>query len=680
MLQKIHDSIRWWAVLILGLIAVSFVFWGIDFNLTGATFAAKVNGEEIRLDEFERAVQIEQSQYQRLYRTEIDDDMRRQIRRNVLQDMVRTEALEQRVQEQGYRASNERVTESIQTMPVFQINGNFSYDLYRSRLANEGMSPRQFEELQRQQLALLDLQTGIANSAFLTPAEFRRYIELYNQRRELGYALFEVAAFMDDVAVTDEEITAYYEANRDRYMTEESVDLEYIELSQADVAADVEVTDEEVRQYYEEQRDRFQTQEERRARHILITAEEGEEEAARATAESVVQRAQAGEDFAALARELSQDPGTKEAGGDLGWISRGMLEGPFEDALYDMQEGEIRGPVQTDFGFHVIKLEEIREGEVQPFEAVADTLRTELRTQRAEDLFYDRANELGDRAFEAYDEGLAGVADELGLELKTRPGFPRTGDRELFGDSNAAVVQAAFSEEVLEEGQNSSLVELADDHVLVLRVTAHHLPELKPLEEVRAQVEEELKRERAADKAAEAATAFLAALEEEGGAASEPASDAAADDSGAAAEASEAEEAADAEGASDDEEGSGAEEASPAAALAAMHGGTWHAPTWVERTSAEVPTEILAAAFQVPSPPAGEPLRDRVSLASGDQAVVVLSGVRAGAPEDVPRAQRDRQIEQLEQQMALAEISAYAANVTDAATVRIPEEVLEPRF
>jgi peptidyl-prolyl cis-trans isomerase D len=329
---------------------------------------------------------------------------------------------------------------------------------------------------------------------------------------------------------------------------------------------------------------------------------------------------------------MSDDAGTKNQGGDLGWIARGMLAGPFEDALFAMEEGEIEGPVQSDFGLHVIRLEDIRAGDIQPFEAVQEELRAEYQTRRAEEQFYDRANALADAAFDAYNE-LASVAMELGLPLKTLDGFPRTGDSAVFPNS-APVVQAAFEEDVLDTGRNSGLVELAEDQVLVLRVKEHHPPVVRPLDEVREEIRAELTRERAQQLAEEAAQAFLAGLEQGG----DP------------------------------------------MALAQMHNGAWTPPAWVERSDPNVPTEALAAAFAMPTPAEGAVVRDLVALANGNHAVVVLSGVQPGQPDAISQAERDRQRGELADQSALAELSAYSSEVRNNATVRIPEEVLEPQL
>jgi peptidyl-prolyl cis-trans isomerase D len=628
MLQRIHDGLgKWLVALVLGLIAFSFIFWGVgDFAPGAAQFAARVNGEEIPVTDFDRELQARQNQFQQLTRAELSEDMRRELRRAVIEDLVRDAALKQRVADQGYRVSDARLAQSIRDIAAFQVDGEFNLQVYQGLLANQGLSPTGFEELQREALEVGDLQSGIADSTFLTPAEFRRYIELYNQRREVAYALFDTATFSANVTIDDAAVTSRYENNQASYQTPETVDLEYIELALADIAATVEVTEDDLRAAYEEERERFQTAEERRASHILVEVADGNDDAARAAAEAAATRVRNGEDFAAVAAEVSADAGTKSQGGELGWIARGMLAGPFEDTLFAMQVGELSAPVRTDFGFHVIRLEEVRAAEVQPFEDVREQLLSETRTRRAENEFYDRANQLGDAAFDAYDE-LTSVAMTMSLPIKTLMGLSRSGYTAL--TNSAAVVQAAFADEIVDSGRNSELLELADDHVMVLRVTAHNVPTVRPLDEVRDQIREELVRERAQQLAEEAAQAFFTAIEQ------------------------------------------GADPAEQAAA----HNGVWTPAAWITRTDA-VPTEVLTAAFGMPK--VSGPQRQIVALASGGQAVVVLTGVEAGEPGSMSQAERDQRQEQLAQETARAELTGYAGNVRDSATVRIPDDILNP--
>jgi peptidyl-prolyl cis-trans isomerase D len=635
MLQRIHDSLslgRWVVVVILGLIALTFIFWGVDpTNMGPASFAAKVNREEVARIDFDRALQARENQYREVYRTDVPEEVSRQLRAAVVEDLVRDEALKQRVEEQGYRASTARVNQAIQEIAAFHVAGVYNDELAVARLAQEGLTPAGFRELQRESLEVGDLQAGIMDSTFLTPAEFRRYIELNNQRREIAYALFDVAAFAADVSIDDAAVEQRYASNQASYQTAETVDLEYVELALDDIAAGIEVSDEELRAIYDEERARFETTEERRARHILIAVGD-DEAAARAAADAAVARLTSGEDFAALAAELSTDAGSKAQGGDLGWIGRGALTGPFEDALFALGVGEVSAPVLTDQGFHIIRVDDLRSGEQQPFEVVREELAAETRTRRAEDTFFEQVEDLEDKAADAYD-ALMPVADEMQLPLKTLNGFARTGDVSVFPDAaNLAVLQAAFAEEIVDSGRNTDLVQLAPDHALVLRVKAHHVPQPKPLDEVREQIREELVRERALVLADEAAEAFLAELDTGG----DP------------------------------------------VALATRHGGEWHPAAWVTRADADLPSDVLSATFGMPKTTAAAPLREMIALSEGGQAVIVLTGVEAGEPTAMTQAERDARLRQLADQSARAELTGYAGNVRAAATVRIPDDILEP--
>ncbi len=748
MLQSIRDGFgRSVIIIILGLIAVSFIFWGVDFNLTGPSYAAVVNGEEIPLEEFERNFQAEQSNFLDLYGVELDEDIRRQLRSSTLDRLIRQRALSQQVAERGYRVSDERLTRSIQAIPAFQIGNQFSFEMLQTQLAFQGISVAAFEEMQRQQLELLDLQNGIVNSSFVTPDEYRRYVELANQRREIGYARFDVQSFLDGVQVTDEEVAAHYDEFRDRYMTEESAALEYVELRRSEIAEQIDVSEQEIRDYYERRRLEFTADAERAASHILITAEPGEsDDAARARAEALVERIRSGEDFAALAAEHSDDPGTASSGGSLGWIGRGMLAGPFEDTLYAMESvGDVSDPVRTDFGWHIIRYDELRAGEERSFEEVEESLTAEYRIERADDLYFNQANRLTDLAFEEYDS-LERVAAAMELPLKEVESFPRSGDPTVFPNS-AAVVDVVFGFQPLETGINSDLIELSEEHVAVVRVVERFPPEQRPLDQVADEIRETLRHERAAELAADAAGAFTAALPEpltpqflggsaldaapaaaadaaSGDAAEAPSdaeggvTDAAADDSAAVAESTDAaavesgvadatvaeealvaesgvaDAAAEADGGAGADDGAGAIAGadaaetdatmaaaySPAARLAAEHGGTWHAPRWVQRSDITVPVEVLSQAFNLGVPAEGTRLHRSVELSNGSQALLVLSRVQPGDPAEVTLDRRTALRDQLFEAMAGAELGAYAMSVREQAEVNVPPQVLDPQF
>ena len=680
MLQSIREGVgRWIAGIILALIAVAFIFWGVDPTIMGTTFAAKVNGENISLTDFDRALQTQQSQYQELYRLELTDELQRSLRLAVLEELIQGEALAQRVSSQGYRVSDARLAQAIRSLPEFQVGGEFSMDVYRSQLMFSGLSPTAFEDRQREQLGLAELQGGIGVSAFYTPSEFARYIELFEQEREVAYALFAVDAFLDRTEIDETQVREHYEANKDRFFSEESVDIEYLELTRADFAGDIEVTDEALESYYEQEQFRFQTEDDRRPSHILIgSIEEDPETEARAA--DVLARLDAGESFEDLAAELSEDPGTSGQGGDLGWLSRGT--GAFQDAVFDMEIGEIRGPVKSEFGYHVIRLDDIREGEVRTFEAVREELEVEYRDVRAEELFFDAARELDALAFDAFDE-LSSVAQDMELSLMTFEGLTRTGTSSPFPVADPAI-QTAFSREVLELGENSRLVEILDDHVAVLRVSAHNLPREQPLEAVRTEIEADLARAAAEALADAAAAEFLAR------AASLPVADTGgADAADAAADQETADAAVEQETADDAAEQASPDEAAPEeetvpetqsalAALAGELGGTWTDPAWLRRTDTGVPLEIVTVVFNSRPDGEGAEVRERVALANGDEAVVLMTSIRPGSADRLTRDELQSRLTALAQATAGFELAGYAQHVRDDASVRIPDEVIDP--
>ena len=684
MLQGIREGVgRWIAGIILALIAVAFIFWGVDPTIMGTTFAAKVNGENISLVDFDRALQNQQSQYQELYRVEIDDELQRALRLAVIEDLIQGEALSQRVASEGYRVSDARLAQAIRSMPEFQVSGQFSMDVYRSQLTFSGISPTAFEEQQREQLGLIDLQSGIGVSAFYTPAEFARYVELFEQEREVAYALFAADAFLDRVEIDEAQVLEYYEANKERFLSEESVDIEYLELTRADFADDIEVNDEVLEAFYEQEQFRYQTDEDRRPRHILIQSIEEDPEA-EARAMDVLARLDAGETFEDLAAEVSEDPGTSGQGGDLGWLSRGT--GAFQDAVFEMEIGEVRGPVKSEFGYHVIRLDDIREGEVRTFDSVREELEAEYRDVRAEELFFDSAQELDALAFDAFDE-LTSVAADLDIPLQTHAGLTRTGTSSPFPVADPAI-QAAFSAEVLELGENSRVIEILEDHVAVLRVSSHHLPEEQPLEAVRTAIEAELARTAAEALADAAAADFLTQA-----AALAPSEIGVPEDGSEAGAGGEANEGADAESvdeatgqvladAGSPEQGPDADAApeprSPAAALAMELGGVWTDSAWVRRTGTGVPAEILASVFGSRPGDDGAAVRERVALANGDEAVVLVTAIRPGDADRLSREELQARLTALAQATAGFELGGYAQHVRERASVRIPEEGLDP--
>lgn len=351
-------------------------------------------------------------------------------------------------------------------------------------LREQGKTEAQFEREFRAGLELSQLQNGVTATAFLTPVELKRAQALQNEQREVEYAVLPLATYKDSVRISDAEIQAWYDAHKPGYMTNETADIEYLLLSLDDAAKDVKVDDEELKSYYEQNREKYESAERRHAHHILIKVGDGLDDAtARKTAQTVADKVKAGEDFGALAKQYSKDQVSAAQGGDLGWAGKGMFVGPFEEALFSMKAGEVRGPVKTEFGYHVIRVDEIEPSHMKTLDEIRPELEVEYRRDHAQSIFYDRSQKLADQSFSALTE-LQSVAKSLGLPLREIKGLTRQGQNagEL-GESKEAI-EAAFSEDVAEKRHNSAMIAMGDDKAVVLRVSNHHLPEQKPLADV----------------------------------------------------------------------------------------------------------------------------------------------------------------------------------------------------
>lgn len=508
MLQSIRENIKGvgaWVIILF--LCVPFAFWGINqyFDTTAQNVAATVNGEEISSFAVEQAYQQRYQQLVQAFGDQLPPGLinEQALRREQLDQLIIQELLRQKMLDLGYRASDEQVREAIRAIPAFQENGKFSPERYRLALASARRTPAAFEAIVRRDLALEQLQQGIAGSAFATPRAAAVMVAVEEQGRRHSSILVPDEAFADQVEITAEDVASYYEANKSQYMTEESVDLAYVELSLDRFAEQMEVTEETLREIYASRAEQYASQEQRRARHILI---EGEDETARAAAEAALERVRAGEDFAAVAREVSDDPISAEEGGDLGYIQRGQLEGPFEEALFAMSEGEVRGPVQTDFGYHIIMLEEVQAAALPDFEEIRDELAADYREQEARRAFDDAIRQLADATFRD-DGGLDTAAEELDLEIREVENVTRRRGPGIA--ENPQVREAAFSESVLDDRLNSDVIRLADDRVAVVRVAEHRPAEPKPLAEVEQQVRDRLRTERAREMARAKAESVL---------------------------------------------------------------------------------------------------------------------------------------------------------------------------
>ncbi|MCC5795387.1 MAG: SurA N-terminal domain-containing protein [Chromatiales bacterium] len=598
MLQTIREKLTGWiALAVVGIIGLSLAltFTGSP-TIMGSDYAARVNGEDITVNEFREAFQNELfAQQQQFGGIELPDFFLQQLQREVLEGLIINRIIRQFVRDAGFGVSDLRVAEEIRRQPALQVGGQFSPETYIALLASQGLSPQRFEAEQRDVMTVQQLQLGLLESSFYTPAEFRRFLELEAEQRDVAWALIDPAALLAGVQVDEAAVEAFYQANPDRFRTQESVRLQYIEVSLAELAASIEVDEEDLRAAYEQQRSRFMSAEERRARHILFAIDSRTDAAtARARAEEAAARLAAGEDFAALARELSDDPGSAAVGGDLGFAARGVFVGAFEDTLFALEDGQTSDPVQTEFGWHIIRLEETRGEAGLSFAEARDELLEELQLRLAEDTYFRLADAIDDLALENPGT-LEPAAEQTGLELREITRFTRSGGQPL--GFSATLVAQVFSPVVLEDGENTALVEIEDGRAVVARVLEHRPSVVRPLAEVRGDIVEELRLAQAAQSARNRGERMLER----------------------------------------------AAEGEFFELLVEDLGGEFSGNLRIGRQTRTAPPELVAAMFRAPRPASPEdPVFRGVPLSDGSYAVFRLDAVIAGRAEDLPRDERDQ--------------------------------------
>jgi len=494
MLQKMREKAQGTAAKILvGVIIfvlALFGFGAFEAFRTQEPPAATVNGEEISQD----ALALETERQRQRILGQLGEDAPPEaldpglLQASVLEGLVNRTLLLQAADDLQLGVSQAQVDRLILTTPQFQTDGRFDADLYQRLIAQNGHNPVSYRRELATSIVLLQLNAAISETGTVTALERRQLASLLSQRRDLAFATFDPKDLADDVRVEDAEATEYYGARLDEFVTEETVDVEYVKLALADLVEDAasEVSEEDVAALYESDRAAFAPQERRHAAHILLETGEGTDGMTRTVAEAeaelraIKERVQAGESFAEIATAVSEDRGSAAGGGDLGFAGKGVYAPEFESALWALSPGEISDPVRTDFGVHLIQLLAVREDAYPELAEVHDELALRLRKQRAEETFSEQVRELDRLAFESPD-GLAALAQTLGLEVETADGVTRDSGSGPF--ERARVREAAFTEDVLERGLNSPAIE-EDGTAVVLRVGTHHPAAQLPFDEV----------------------------------------------------------------------------------------------------------------------------------------------------------------------------------------------------
>ena len=624
MLQNIREKFTGWiAISILAVIGLSFVFVGLNYSFIGQSYAAKVDGVDIGVGQFENAYREQLQANPQL--SQLPDEYRQQLRSSILEQLIQQRVIDNYLDKAGYQIRDEDVTAMIQRAPEFQVDGKFDIETYRTLLAQAGYEPARFEAAQRQSLRRQQLQRAIRGSALVSPAQYRRFLNLAAEQRVVTLATIDADAVQNEVTVSDEMITAFYDDNPTLYQLPETADVEYVEISRNDIAATVSISEQDLQEYYESSKDRYLQDEQRQARHILVPLGD-DEDAAETTARELLARAKAGEPFEDLAREYSADGGTAAQGGDLGVLTRSQLPGELGGAIFSMDQGTIEGPVKTDFGFHVVRLDRILERGPLPLDQVRGELTSELQDQQAESRFRDLERRLSDALFDATD--IRALAATVGTEVKTADGVTRRGGGD-FGNNQAAI-DAIFDESVLAGDLLSEIVELDANRTVVFAVTNHVAAQRQPLDEVREAIRETLKARQAETLMAEKAEQMLTAL-------------AAGEEFAAAAE---------------------------------SIGATAAPSTAITRNAEDFDQSVAVAVFTALKPTADKPTWGSTRNDNGGFTVYSLDAVMPGRPESIPLAERDAGKTQLADQSGIGDFVAFVQALRANADIAINRDVL----
>ena len=514
MLENIRESSQGLtAKIVLGLIILTFAVAGIgSYTNSVDTSVATVNGEKISQQEFNKAYQAQRNrmaqQFGDMFDTlSNDSNYMANFRQGVLENLINERLIDQSAQNLAIRVSDERIKKTIREMPEFQVDGIFDNNRYLAIISQAGFfQSSSFRDYLRVEMTRRQLSQALVATEFNLPYQEKLQLALQNQTRDIRFATISSKQFEAGIDISETEIKTYYQANQIRFENKEQVKVNYIHLSVADVAKGITVSDEEVASYYQDNIASFTQAEQRRVSHILIEFTEGNndsEAAAKTQAEAVLVRLAQGEDFATLAKELSSDTFSGENGGDLDFLEAGIMETSFDAAAFALTTvGDITELVKTSFGYHVIKLTELKAQVIQSLADVKTELQAKVISEKSQEKFYTQTQEMARVSFE-FPDSLEDAASEVNATVETSMWLSHSGlntnNKAPF--NNPKVIEAVFSDLVIQDNMNSDILELNDQEALVLRLNTYQEANVKPLEEVQAQIKTILVAQKATEKA-----------------------------------------------------------------------------------------------------------------------------------------------------------------------------------
>ena len=620
MLQDIREkSLGIIGKVIIGLIIAVFALFGVESIIGGFTqppSAASVNGEEITQFQLDQNIQNLMASIGGDLNG-IDSSFLESI---ALNQLVEETLLRQKAINKSMAISPSQIDRNILATESFQISGVFNSDLAVRTMATQGLTVPMYRQSLEQRMLMSQLASAYTGSSFITDVELERFAKLSTQTRDFRYLSVTMGTRTLGTPVRDDEITAYYNNNSEQFAEEESLIIEYVLLDKSAISAELQTDVAELRQQYELERAEFEGSSEKRASHILFeVGSTNSEDVAIELAADTKSRIDAGEEFSDLAMELSIDAVSAEEGGDIGFTDGTAFPVEIEEALNLLELNEVSSPVVSEFGVHLVKLTQAEDNSFPDFEEARDRIERELTNSEVERLYSERLQDLANLAFETGD--LLTIEEQLALDIRETEPTPRSGGTGIF--SNLELVNAAYSDEVLLDGNNSDVVELSDSQSAVVRALTYREASVLPLEEVEAEIAVILRTEMERNSVQELGSELVSALEEN----------------------------------------------LPIDELLAENDLQWIEELEVERNSFAVNREIVNEVFSLPVPDS-ELNRSDITLSNGTFVVIELTQVNEGSVDAIPEEQVTTLIESVKTDLGNNDFQAYMSSLRESSDIQ----------
>jgi peptidyl-prolyl cis-trans isomerase D len=490
------------AQVILALILIPFALFGIDsyLNQAGNNLSiAKVNGYKIALPEYNRAIENVRNRMMSEGK-KVDPAMfdSFEFKESVVDGLISKQLVNNDIKKSKFKITDQQLSQYIIGMPEFQKDGKFSQELYDKVLQNNQLTPKKFEESIRNDLLIQQVRDGLQKLTFIPPNNLAETLKATSQQREISVAEFKTKEYMAKANIAEKDMQAFYDQNKSKFLAPEQVKAEFVVFSLASILPTINVTDDEIKTFYKTNSDKYQNQQQREASHILIAASKNaapaEKAKAKAKAEDLLSQIRKNpKQFEELATKYSQDPESAKKGGELGTFGRGMMVKPFDDAVFSMKVNEISNIVESDFGYHIIKLTKII-GEGGGFDTMKPQIKAELIYQKGQEKFAALAEEFSNKVYEQ-SSSLDAVSKKFNLPIQKTDWIGRNDSDKFF--KNETLINAVFSKESIKDHRNTEAIEVTPNNLISARVVDYKAQSTKPFADVKKNIEDYLKFEAA---------------------------------------------------------------------------------------------------------------------------------------------------------------------------------------